>query len=174
MKKFVILFTALFLLLGSAFALSIKDYSSFNDLEKSFLQAQEEGKAVLILITDDGCVYCDKLKKEVFSQTDAADIIKKYFIVAEIHAEDNLFLYLNIDTGMVDPLGEKVSYLEFFGIIGGSGVPTTVFFDKTLAYVGKVPGALPKNEYLKLIKYVGEEIYTKDIALADYDPDKDY
>lgn len=174
MKKISILITVLILVIGGLFAVNIKDYSYFNNLEKAFLQAQIQNKAVLVLMTDNGCVYCDRLKNDVFADVNSAEIIKKYFIVAEIQATDKLFINLNTDEGIFDPLAEKFSYDEFFGIIGASGVPTTAFFDKTLKYVGKMPGALPKAEYIKLIKYVGEEIYTKNIALSNYNPDSTY
>ena len=51
------------------------------DLETAFKKAKEQHKVVLVMAVSDGCVWCNKMKKETLAQAQVAKALENYILV---------------------------------------------------------------------------------------------
>lgn len=57
-----------------------------NDLKKAHMQAQAEGKPLLLHFYTDNCIYCDKLEAGAFQNPNVQQAIQAGFVPVKIHA----------------------------------------------------------------------------------------
>ena len=102
MKRFLIALTALFLATpliaaemgddGLHKATWMRD--TFKDLTEDLEEANAEGKRLIIMVEQRGCIYCAKMHKEVYPTPEIAAFIEANYFVVQL----NLVLSLrNID-----------------------------------------------------------------------------
>ena len=63
---------------------------TFLDLREDHATAAEEGRRLLVLIEQRGCIYCDKMHEEVFTEPDIAARLTDDFFVVRINLYGDL------------------------------------------------------------------------------------
>ena len=58
---------------------------TFKDLSEDLADANAEGKRLMVIIEQRGCIYCKKMHEEVFPVTKIADYIEENFFVVQIN-----------------------------------------------------------------------------------------
>ena len=135
---------------------------TFKDLIEDLAEANAEGKRLLILFEQRGCVYCTKMHKETFPDPAVTKaIVDNYFVVQ---------LNLHGDTEVVDFDGEALSEKAVARKWGIMFTPTLMFMPETApegssaaeAAVTTMPGALGKGTTLDILTWVDEKRYLLD------------
>ena len=132
---------------------------TFKDIQEDFAEAEAEGKRLLLIVEQRGCLYCRDMHENTFTDPRVeAMLTDKYFPVQ---------INLHGDTEVIDADGSSLSEKEATRRWGVLFTPTMIFFptelDDTKAAgaqaVAIMPGAFSAGTTLDLLTWVAEERY---------------
>lgn len=136
---------------------------SFLDFREDLDAAAARGRRFVILWSQKGCVYCKKMATEYLVDPKVAGYIREKF--------DVLHLDMFGARECVDFDGAKFSEKSIGLRYQIRVTPTLIFFPETSAglaakseldrEIGRMPGLLPKSQFLAMFTYVGEKAYEK-------------
>jgi thioredoxin-related protein len=136
---------------------------SFLDFAEDLDAAHAKGKRLVHIWSQKGCIYCKKMATEYFVDPKIVDYVRARFDV--VHFDMNGARECTDFDGA--KFGEKSTALRY----QVRTTPTLIFFPETSAGLGKkpemdrelgrMPGLLPKKEFLAMFTYVGDKGYEK-------------
>jgi len=135
---------------------------TFKDLREDLADANAEGKRLMVIIEQRGCIYCTKMHEEVFPRPEIADFIRDNFFVVQLN--------LHGDLEVVDFDGESLSEKQAARKWGLLFTPSILFLpeevaeDQTAAQaaVAMMPGAFGPGTTLDMLTWVQEKRYLLD------------
>ena len=141
---------------------------TFRDVAEDIASAKEEGKRLVMIFEQRGCIYCAKMHEELLSDPEVSDFIKANFKVVQY----NMFG----DEEVTDLDGEVLTEKTAARKWGYVFTPTMVFLPeeapegKTVAEaaVATMPGAFGKWTFLNMFKWVAEKGYESDEHFQKY------
>lgn len=168
MKRLLIL---LCLLAPPAFAAELGDdglhktdwmRDTFKDLREDLEEANAEGKRLVLMIEQRGCIYCTKMHEDVFPREEIASYIRDNFFVVQVN--------LHGDTEVTDFDGEVLSEKQAARKWGLLFTPSILFLPEEVpegataqtAAVAMMPGAFGAGTTLDMFTWVREKRYTLD------------
>lgn len=170
MRLVLALFLAVLMTL-SAFASEVGDdglhkadwmRDTFKDLSEDLAEANAEGKRLVIMVEQRGCIYCNKMHREVFSKEEIASYIRDNFFVVQMN--------LHGDTEVIDFDGEVLSEKQAARKWGVLFTPSILFLPEEVeqgataqtATVALMPGAFGAGTTLDMFTWVNEKRYALD------------
>jgi len=102
------------------------------DFNKAQILAASEKKPILIDFYTEWCGWCKRLDKDTYGNKEVADFARQ-FVCVKIDAEKNEALAQQYDV---------------------RGFPTTVFLKSDGTLIEAVPGYLPPDQFLELLKRI--------------------
>jgi len=165
MKRLLILLS---LIAMPAFATEIGDdglhktdwmRDTFKDLREDLGEANDEGKRLVLMVEQRGCIYCTKMHNEVFPRDDVAGYIRDNFFVVQIN--------LHGDTEVIDFDGEVLTEKQAARKWGLLFTPSILFLPEDVAddataqnaAVAMMPGAFGPGTTLDMFTWVNEKRY---------------
>jgi thioredoxin-related protein len=141
---------------------------TFKDLREDLSEANAEGKRLMILIEQRGCVYCKKMHEEVFVAPKVAEYIDENLFVVQI----NMFG----DVEVTDFDGTAMPEKDIVKRWGALFTPTILLFPEEVAEdataaqaaVANMPGAFSANTTLHLFEWVVDKVYETDEPFQKY------
>lgn len=142
-------------------------YSQTFRLDDALKNAKQENKKIIVDVYTDWCLWCKKMKKDVYNNTEVKKMINENFIYVRLNAEGN-------DKNKYN--GKIYTDSELAELFQVTGFPTTVFLTSDgnvieFLYDGvkmlNFPGYITKDEFLKIIQYFKDEKY-KDTDLSKF------
>tara|TARA_R110002124_G_scaffold43991_3_gene134837 strand:+ start:206 stop:766 length:561 start_codon:yes stop_codon:yes gene_type:complete len=141
---------------------------TFKDLSEDLAEANAEGKRLMVMIEQRGCIYCAKMHAEVYSLPEIADYIEENYFVVQI----NMFG----DIEITDFDGEALPEKEMVRKWGVLFTPTVMFFPQEIgddvtaaqAAATTMPGAFGRYTTFNMLNWVVEEGYNKDESFQKY------
>jgi len=141
---------------------------TFKDLSEDLAEATSEGKRLMIMIEQRGCIYCKKMHEEVFVVPEVAAYIEDHFFVVQI----NMFG----DVEVTDFDGTTLPEKDMVKRWGALFTPSLYFFPESVegdmpapqAAVVHMPGAFGRWTTLNLLTWVVEEGYAGDEPFQKY------
>jgi len=141
---------------------------TFKDLRDDLAEADAEGKRLMVLIEQRGCIYCKKMHEEVFSVPQIADYIEANFFVVQI----NMFG----DIEVTDFDGETLPEKDMVKKWGALFTPMILFMpqsadaaaDASQVAVATMPGAFGRYTTFNMLNWVVEEGYDGDESFQRY------
>ena len=135
---------------------------TFKDLREDLQEANDEGKRLLILFEQRGCIYCKKMHEEVFPQPEVRDYIKENYFVVQLN--------LHGDIEVTDFDGETLSEKDMARKWGILFTPSMMFLPENVedgvatpqSAVAVMPGAFGKGTTLDMFTWVNEKRYDLD------------
>lgn len=132
---------------------------TFKDLQEDFAEAESEGKRLLILVEQRGCIYCNEMHENTFSDPRVKAMLTDRYFPVQIN--------LHGDTEIVDTDGEVLSEKAATRKWGVMFTPTMIFFPTGLddsqpagaQAVAIMPGAFAPGTTFDLLTWVFEERY---------------
>ncbi|MCQ0091738.1 thioredoxin family protein [Roseovarius sp. M141] len=139
---------------------------TFKDLTEDLAEANAEGKRLVVMVEQRGCIYCTKMHEEVFSRANVASYIRDNFFVVQVN--------LHGDTELTDFDGETLSEKQAARKWGLLFTPSILFLPEEVeagataqsAAVALMPGAFGAGTTLDMFTWVNEKRYG-----ADFDED---
>lgn len=142
--------------------------NTFKDMTEDLEEANAEGKRMLIIWEQRGCIYCTKMHEQVFPTPEIAEILsEKYFVV-----QMNLFG----DEEVTDFDGTAMAEKDIAGRWGVVFTPTLMFMPEEVPVDGNasidavvsMPGAFGKFTTYNLLNWVLENGYESDEHFQKY------
>ncbi|MBU2866882.1 thioredoxin family protein [Pacificibacter marinus] len=145
---------------------------TFKDLREDLEEATAEGKRLMVMIEQRGCIYCTKMHEEVFPDPEVTQMIEDNFFVVQI----NMFG----DVEVTDFDGEVLSEKDMVQKWRALFTPTTFFFPQEVpkglsapeAAVSTVPGAFGRMTTYNMMAWVLEQGYDTDVPFQKYHADR--
>ena len=104
-------------------------------------------KPVLVDVYTDWCGWCKRMDRETYARADVGAYLNAHFVLVRLNAESN----------------ERANYQgrAFTGrtLASGfevTGFPTTIFLRADGEHLVNVPGYLPPDKFMKLVRYIGD------------------
>ncbi|WP_299154558.1 thioredoxin family protein [uncultured Tateyamaria sp.] len=141
---------------------------TFKDLGEDLAEANAEGKRLMVIIEQRGCIYCRKMHEEVFVVPEIAQYIEdKYFVV-----QINMFG----DVEVTDFDGTVLPEKDMAKRWGALFTPNIYFLPQEVersqtvpqAAVANMPGAFGHWTTLNMLSWVVEEGYKSDEPFQKY------
>lgn len=140
---------------------------TFRDVGEDIRSAAKDGKRLVLVFEQRGCIYCKKMHEELLADPEVRDYIKANFNVVQY----NLFG----DEGVTDLDGETLTEKEAARRWGVVFTPTILFMPEEppasatagAAAVASMPGLFGKYTFLHMFEwvrtkgYAGEEHFQK-------------
>jgi thioredoxin-related protein len=141
---------------------------TFKDLREDLEEANAEGKRLMVLIEQRGCIYCTKMHEEVFVVPEIAQYIEDNYFVVQI----NMFGDVEVTDFDGTVLPEKAMVRRW----GALFTPSLIFFPEDVpdgvtgqqAAVANMPGAFGKYTTMNLLTWVVEHGYDSDEPFQKY------
>lgn len=141
---------------------------TFKDLREDLQEANAEGKRLLLLIEQRGCIYCRKMHTEVFVVPEIAAALNDRYFVVQI----NMFG----DVEITDFDGTSLSEKDMVKRWGALFTPNLIFLPETVgdnttavqAAVANMPGAFGRHTTMNLLNWVLEKGYDGDEPFQKY------
>lgn len=141
---------------------------TFKDLSEDLEEATAEGKRLMVIIEQRGCIYCTKMHEEVFVVPKIAQYIEENFFVVQI----NMFGDIEVTDFDGTAMAEK-NMVRKWGMLF---TPTVLFFPESVgpdasagsAAVAQMPGAFGKHTTFNMLNWVIEKGYDGDEPFQKY------
>ena len=141
---------------------------TFKDMSDDLAEARAEGKRMLVIFEQRGCIYCKQMHEEVFPDPEIAQIIEENYFVVQM----NLFG----DVEVTDFDGTALSEKDMAVRWGVVFTPTLMFMPEEMpeggtaaeAAVVTMPGAFGKGTTGALLNWVLEKGYEGDEHFQKY------
>lgn len=176
MLRLITLFCA-FMFASSAFASELGDdglhkapwmRDTFKDLSEDLAEARDEGKRLMLIVEQRGCIYCKKMHEEVFVVPEVSQFIEDNFFVVQI----NMFG----DVEVTDFDGTALAEKDMVKRWGALFTPSIYFFPEevaedavaTQAAVAMMPGAFGRWTTFNMLNWVMEKGYESDEPFQKY------
>lgn len=141
---------------------------TFKDLSEDLEEANAEGKRLMLIIGQRGCIYCKKMHEEVFVVPEIDQYIHDNFFVVQI----NMFGDVDVTDFDGTTLTEKAMAQKWAVLFTPSIYFLPAQVDDTLsapqAAVAHMPGAFGKWTTLNMLNWVVEEGYDSDEPFQKY------
>ena len=133
--------------------------TTFKDLREDFAEAEAEGKRMLLLVEQRGCLYCKDMHEKTFTDPRVEQYIRDNYFVVQLN--------LHGATEMTDTDGETLAERDATRKWGLMFTPTMMFLptelDETKSAaeqaVATMPGYFSAGTTLDLMTWVNEERY---------------
>ena len=141
---------------------------TFKDLTEDLEEATAEGKRLMVMIEQRGCIYCRKMHEEVFVVPEIDQYITDNFFVVQI----NMFG----DVEVTDFDGTALTEKDMVKRWGALFTPSIMFFRQEIgddvsankAAVATIPGAFGRWTTLNMLNWVLEKGYEGDEPFQRY------
>ena len=84
MRKIVLL------LLTLSFSLA-SELNRASDIDEAFKMAKKENKHVMVLMIQDNCQYCKKMKRTTFKESEVIERINNKYIFVQVHRRNDVY-----------------------------------------------------------------------------------
>jgi thioredoxin-related protein len=177
MKRVLIAWAMIMAVVSGAFAAELGDdglhkapwmRDTFKDLSEDLDEASGEGKRLMVIIEQRGCIYCAKMHEEVFPLENIANYISENFFVVQI----NMFG----DVEVTDFDGTTLPEKDMVKRWGALFTPMILFFPEGVgadqsasqAAVATMPGAFGQHTTFNMLNWVVEKGYDGDESFQRY------
>lgn len=141
---------------------------TFKDLGEDLAEATADGKRLMVLVEQRGCIYCKKMHEEVFVLPEVAAYIEDNFFVVQI----NMFGDVEVTDFDGVTLPEKDMVKRWNALF----TPSIYFFPEDVegvqtapqAAVASMPGAFGRWTTLNMLTWVVEKGYESDEPFQKY------
>ena len=133
------------------------DWRAWNDGMK---QASTTGRPVIVDVYTNWCGWCRRMDKDVYQQAEIADYLKRKFVTIKLNAEAQ-------DGARWQ--GRDYTSQDLSQQFRVSGYPTTIFLRSTGEHMANVPGYVPADRFLLLLRYVAEGYADRNVPFAEFE-----
>ena len=132
---------------------------TFKDLREDFAEAKAEGKRLMVIVEQRGCIYCRDMHENTFPDPRISEMLNETYFVVQMN--------LHGSTEMTDTDGEVLTEREAARKWNVMFTPTMIFFPTELdesksaaeQAVSIMPGAFGPGTTLDMLTWVAEKRY---------------
>lgn len=152
------LFAALAVLALPAHAAGVV-WRSWND---GLAAAAGSGRPVIVDVYTDWCGWCKRMDRDTYARAEVSDYVNRHFVMVRLNAESN---------ERVTYTGRELTGRTLAGGFGVTGYPTTIFLRAGGEHMVNVPGYLPPDKFMKLVRFIGDGAMDRGVKWEEYTPE---
>ncbi|HUV37730.1 MAG TPA: thioredoxin fold domain-containing protein [Patescibacteria group bacterium] len=130
---------------------------SFNE---GLARARKEQKPVVIDFYTSWCKWCKVMDERTFSKPEIAAYLGDHFVSIRINAESK--------TDRLDYEGKAYTPVELTRHFRVTGFPSLAYLDREGKLITVVPGFVPPETFLPLLKYINKECYKQQMTFDEF------
>lgn len=130
-------------------------WTNFSDGVK---QADSSNKKILIDVYTDWCGWCKRMDSDTYTDEGVKKYLSEKYVLVKLNAESDAKETVR---------AQEITDAQLAHAFRVDGYPTTVFLGHDGTFITKVPGYLKPAEFLQVLKYIGDDYYTK-MSFQDY------
>ena len=146
------------MLLGSAAAAGAAG-PTWKDWNSGLKLASTAGKPVLVDVYTDWCTWCKRMDQDVYSQPEIRDYLAERFVTVKLNAEYSTAASYEGKAYTSRTLAQRFRV---------SGYPTTIFLRADGNHLANVPGYVPADRFLLLLRYIGDGHMERGMSFDDF------
>ncbi len=154
--KIIAVVSLLFLFMSS---LDAND-ATWMEFETGIEKAAKENKHSLIDFYTDWCHWCKVMDEKTFQEKSVSSYLGERFISVRIDAEN--------EKKSVHFRGKTYTYPELTRAFGVTGFPSLAFLNQEGELVTIIPGYVPAEEFLVILKYIDQRCYEKNVSFQEF------
>ena len=131
----------------------------WRDWDRGLAEARAAGRPLLVDVYTDWCGWCKRMDREVYAHPEVRDYLALKFVTVKLDAEGSQTLSYDGRTWTARTLARR---------LGVTGYPTTLFLDPKGGPPEGVPGYLPPDRFLLLLRYFGDGHAARGVPFADF------
>ncbi|MDP8242201.1 MAG: DUF255 domain-containing protein [Candidatus Celaenobacter antarcticus] len=130
------------------------------NFEEGIYAALAESKDIIIDFYTDWCHWCHEMDKTTFADTSVISYMSDNFIAIRVNAESV--------TTNVTFKGTTLNLRQLTTAFGIKGFPSYAFLTEDAEIITVVPGYLPKELFLNILKYIDQQCYDRQISFEQF------
>lgn len=130
------------------------------DIPAEAADAAESGKNLVIMFGQNGCPYCDKMRKRVFPHPKVAAQYNAHFIMFEVNIKGSL--------DVVSHKGETKTEKEYASEMRARATPLFVYYGKDGQDVLRLTGYQEPEIFMTAGRYVTSEAFKDGTSFLDF------
>lgn len=126
---------------------SARAAGSWRGWDAGLAEAGKAGRPVLVDVYTDWCGWCKRMDRDVYARADVQQFLSRRFVTVKLNAESS---------EAVRYQGKGYTARTLAARFGVTGYPTTIFLSGKGAHLGNVPGYIPPDKFLLLLRFIGD------------------
>ena len=127
--------------------------------DRGLEEARTSGRPVLVDVYTDWCGWCRRMDADVYSRADVRDALARRFVTVKLDAESSAALTYKT---------KRYSESSLAARFGVSGYPTTIFLKPNGDHLVNVPGYVPADRFVQLLRFVGGGHLERGVSFDDF------
>ncbi|MBP7462529.1 MAG: thioredoxin family protein [Candidatus Delongbacteria bacterium] len=140
--------------------LSLTLSAEWLSFDQGITQAKKKNKPLMVDFYTDWCHWCKVLDQKTFSDKTVKAYLDKYYVTSKILADSK--------TQSAQYKGKTYKNNELTSAMGITGFPALMFFDAKGDVITRVPGYIPPEEFILILKYINEGHYKNNVSFDDF------
>jgi len=123
------------------------DAVAWLDWDEGMRQARASNRPILVDVYTNWCGWCKRMDRDVYARADVRDYLAGSFVTIKLNAESQA-------RGTYE--GRSLTSRALASRLGVRSYPTTLFLRPGGARIVTVPGYVPADRFLLLLRYIGD------------------
>jgi thioredoxin-related protein len=132
---------------------------TWRDWNSGLKEAGATSRPVLVDVYTDWCGWCRRMEKDVYSRSDVRDYVSRHFVTVKLNAESDTPAFYEKKPYTSRTLAERFRV---------SGYPTTIFLRPGGNHIANVPGYVPADRFMLLLRYIGDGHLDRGVLYDDF------
>jgi len=120
-------------------------------LEKAMKTAKSQKKPLYVYLYGTYCGWCKKFEAQTLSDTQIISLLSDEFVLSRINTAS---------TATQEFEGKQLAERQLAAMFAVRGVPASAFMDSAGKLIAKLPGYMPPDRFITVLKYVSEGWYS--------------
>jgi len=159
-KRVIITGIIVLIIAGCSWKENTASSDSWVSIEEGLALAKKVNKPIVIDFYTSWCKWCKVMEERTFSNAHIAEYLKENYVCVRINAEDKKTTF--------EYKGTKYTPYSLTRRLGVRGFPSMGYFKSDGELIKIVPGFIPPETYIKVLKYFREEHYKKNISMKSF------
>jgi thioredoxin-related protein len=157
-RRFVILLLAVASLAGTALP-SHAAPVAWKDWNSGLKAASTAGKPVLVDVFTDWCTWCKRMDQDVYAKDDVRAYLATHFVTVKLNAEYTTAARYEGKAYTSQSLAQRFRVNSY---------PTTIFLRADGTHIANVPGYVPAERFVLLLRYIGDGYMDRGVGFDDF------
>jgi thioredoxin-related protein len=121
--------------------------------DQALAKGASDGKFIVVDFYTDWCKWCKVLDQKTYPDPAVQAAFAKDFVLAKVNPEK--------DNGPFQYLGKTYSGADLQQLFKVDGYPSIIFLEKDGTVIGKIPGFVPPEAFIKILNFIASGEYKK-------------
>jgi thioredoxin-related protein len=131
----------------------------WRDWNSGLKEASSTKRPILVDVYTDWCGWCKRMDRDVYARSDVRDYLTRRFVTIKLNAEASQAANYE---------GKAYSSRALASRFRVTGYPTTIFLRAQGEHVANVPGYVPADRFLLLLRYIGDGHLDRGVPFEDF------